>query len=99
MIARIVGTTLLLLQFFGVPVPGARAAEKSTIGRKEIMQVLTDYVRSRTANLGVEVTVRNVDYNGDLVLPAGTIDYEVIAPAQWEGWGNANLSLIVRVND
>jgi len=99
MITRIVITSLLLLQFFSAPVPDARAAEKNKISREEIGQLLTDYVRRRTANLGVEVTVRSFAYNDDLVVSAGKIDYEVIAPTQGEGWGSANLALLVRVND
>ncbi len=96
---RIIILFLLILQCLGVPPTASFAVEKTTISRDTIEQVLTHYVRSRTANLGVEVTIRNIDYKDDLTLPLGKTDYEVIAPAQWEGWGSVNLALLIRVND
>jgi flagella basal body P-ring formation protein FlgA len=29
-------------------------------------------------------------------MPGGLLEYEVVAPQQWEGWGNAAVSVIVR---
>jgi flagella basal body P-ring formation protein FlgA len=65
----------------------------------EIRQLVVDYVKNRTAALGLEVTVKKVGATGDLQLPAGSIAYEIVAPQQWEGWGTVNLALIVRVAD
>ncbi|AAR36442.1 flagellar basal body P-ring formation protein FlgA [Geobacter sulfurreducens] len=64
-----------------------------------IRAVVAEYVRERTAGLGVETEIRKMAPIGDLKLPAGTVSYEVQAPRSWEGWGRANLALIVRVDD
>lgn len=73
--------------------------ETMVVKELEVRRFLTDYLRDRTANLGVELNIKKIGYRGDLALPKGEVSYEVIAPRQWEGWGNANLALIVRVND
>lgn len=83
----IIGTTL------------APAAPGKVVKEAEVRQVVVDFIRERTAGLGVEVNVKKVGLHGDLALPEGTVTYEVSAPRQWEGWGQASLALIVRVDD
>lgn len=75
------------------------AAEGTVLIEAQVRQVVTDFVRKRTEQLGLEVTIRKIGYRGDLVLPVGAVSYEVQAPRQWEGWGNANLALLVRVDN
>lgn len=70
-----------------------------TVKEAQVKEVIADFVRQKTANLGVETTIRKIGYSGDLQLPAGVVSYEVQSPRQWEGWGRANLALVVRVND
>lgn len=77
----------------------APAAPGKVVKEAEVRQVVTDFIRERTAGLGVEVNVKKVGFHGDLVLPDGEVTYEVSAPRQWEGWGQASLALIVRIND
>ncbi|MSM40276.1 MAG: flagellar basal body P-ring formation protein FlgA [Geobacter sp.] len=87
---------MLFLAFFcseACAVPSGQVVKADAV-----RQVLTDYIKNRTASLGLEVNVKRIGYGGDLSLPAGQVDYEVVAPQQWEGWGSANLALIVRVN-
>jgi len=76
----------------------AFAASGQVVKADAVRQVLTDFIKDRTAALGLEINVKRIGYGGDLALPAGEVDYEVVAPQQWEGWGSANLALIVRVN-
>lgn len=64
----------------------------------ELRQALERFVQQKTAGLGWETTLRNVTVNGTFAPPAGPLDYEVIAPQQWEGWGNASLAVVVRQN-
>jgi flagella basal body P-ring formation protein FlgA len=74
------------------------AASGQLIPEQEIRKVIEEFVRSRSTNLGVELNIRKIGYRGDLSLPSGAVEYEVKAPQQWEGWGNANLAIIVRVD-
>jgi flagella basal body P-ring formation protein FlgA len=75
------------------------ASGKQVVKEAEVRRAIVDYLEKRTAGLGVELNVRKIGYRGDLELPTGSTAFEVVAPAQWEGWGNANLALVVRVND
>jgi len=43
--------------------------------------------------------VKKTGFSGEIALPAGNINYEVVAPQEWEGWGRVALALIVRVNE
>ena len=89
---------LAVCLLFLLPLP-ALAAPGVTVPESDVRQVLVDYVKNRTASLGLEIKVKKIGLSGDLQLPAGTVTYEVVAPQQWEGWGSANLALIVRVDD
>jgi flagella basal body P-ring formation protein FlgA len=77
----------------------ATAAPKSVVKEAEVRQVIIDFIRQRTDGLGIQLNVKKVGFHGDLALPEGNVAYEVSAPRQWEGWGQASLALIVRVND
>jgi flagella basal body P-ring formation protein FlgA len=65
----------------------------------EVRQIVTDFVRQKTERMGVEINLKKLGFSGEISLPAGTVDYEVVAPRDWEGWGRASLALIIRVND
>lgn len=95
------GLLMLLLpalQSPGAPVPSA-APETVTIKEAEVRQVIADFLKNRVNGIDVELNIRKIHYSGDMVLPKGKISYEVVAPRQWEGWGNGNVALIVRVDD
>ncbi len=99
MILRGVLLFLVMAHLIGATALPGQATDKGMVGKSQVVRVVTDYVRKRTENLGVEVNIRGIDYQGDVTVPAGKVDLEVIAPAQWEGWGSVNLALVVRVND
>ncbi len=86
-------TALMLLLF------GSHAlAAGQVVKEAEVRRVVSDYLRQKCDNLGLEIDIRTIAYSGDLSLPAGEVSYEMVAPDRWEGWGNANLALIVRVD-
>jgi flagellar basal body P-ring formation protein FlgA len=97
---RIAASHFVVILLVGLLLPQCLWAGAGVVVKEaEVRQLVVDYVKMRTAALGLEVTVKKVGATGDLQLPAGTIAYEIVAPKQWEGWGNANLALIVRVDD
>lgn len=82
-----------------IPLGSAVAsAENQVVTESELKKVIDEFVRQRTASLGVEITVKKIGYSGNLSLPAGSVEYEVKAPHQWEGWGNVNLAVYVRID-
>ena len=75
------------------------AAERHVLKEAEVRQIVTDYLRQKTNQLGVEIMVKRLGFSGEISFPAGNIAYEVVAPQEWEGWGRGALALIIRVND
>lgn len=89
-------SALLLISAVAVaaqPVP--ITAERET----EIRKAVLEYVQQKTASLGCEVSIKRLSISGAPSLPVGVLDYEVVAPQQWEGWGSAGISIIVRQGD
>ena len=70
-----------------------------SIREKEVRGAIEEYVKQKTANLGCEVSIKRLSIIGSPVLPEGVLDYEVVAPQQWEGWGTASISVVVRKKD
>jgi len=79
----------------------ASAQAQSTPGGREaeIRASVLAYVQQKTANLGCEVRLKRFTINGNAALPSGPLEYEVVAPQQWEGWGSAGISVIARQGD
>jgi len=81
----------LLLTFFSpVSVPAAVNREQ------QVRELVTAFVTSRTSGLGWDVHIRRITISDALKLPEGAIDYEIIAPQQWEGWGSVALAVVAR---
>lgn len=93
--SALLGAVILILNV----IQAAGSAPTTTISEAEVRQVVVDYLKSRINGIDVELNVRKINYKGALVLPKGKVSFEVMAPRQWEGWGNGNLALIVRVDD
>lgn len=96
---RLAVIAIAFLQIAAGGIAIARGAEKNVVREGALRKVVADFIRERTAGLGLDVRIRRIDCQGDVTLPPGRVDYEVIAPRQWDGWGNANLTLLIRVND
>lgn len=85
----------LLLAIVLCPRPGMTAVNRES----EVREAVTDFITTRTADMGWEVRIRRITISGTLKLPPGTLDYEVLAPQQWEGWGTASMAVLARQND
>lgn len=69
----------------------------SAIDREqEVRDAVTASVTTRTNGMGWDVRVRRITIPGALKFPDGKIDYEIIAPQQWEGWGDVSVAVIAR---
>jgi len=80
----------------------AGAAQTTPVGAEreaEIRKAVTEYVHRKTASLGWEVSIKRLIIINAPPLPAGLLDYEVVASPQWEGWGNADINIIARLGD
>jgi flagella basal body P-ring formation protein FlgA len=94
----IIKACVFLLPMLLLLLSPVQAKDGHVVKESEVRQVIADYLRQRTTGLGVEVNIKSIGYRGDLALPDGNVEYEVVAPRQWEGWGSASLALIVRVD-
>jgi len=66
----------------------------------EIRAAVEAYVQQKTAGLGYEIRIKRLTVSsGSAVLPEGRLEYEIVAPQQWEGWGSTSLAVIVRQNE
>lgn len=74
----------------------SREALASVDREQEVRDVATAFVTARTADMGWEVRIRRITIADALKLPDGIVDYEVLAPQQWEGWGNVAITIIAR---
>ncbi len=88
----LLGILMLVMQ------PLAAWAQPNVLKEAVVRQVVTDYVRQKSARL-VEVRVKKLGFSGDIALPPGNVSFEVVSPREWEGWGKGSLALIVRVDE
>jgi flagella basal body P-ring formation protein FlgA len=63
---------------------------------QEVREAVTAFVTTRTAGLGWDVHLRRISISDSLNLPDGNIDYEVVAPQKWEGWGSITITVLAR---
>lgn len=90
--------TLIMLSFL-IMMPSLAMADKTPLANSrdiEIRAAVMDYVKQKTSGLDCEIRIKRFYIGGKPSFPEGQLDYEVVAPQQWEGWGNANISLIAR---
>jgi flagella basal body P-ring formation protein FlgA len=76
-----------------------RSAEAALDREQEVRDAITAFVTNRTAGMGWVVLMRRISISDTLKLPEGIIDYEIVAPQQWEGWGTINIAVIARQKD
>ena len=86
---------LILLVAALCPQTALSAADRE----QEIHQAVTTFVTTRTAAMGWDVRIRRITVSDSLKLPDGAIDYEVVAPQKWEGWGNITITVLARQQD
>lgn len=83
---------------FAATAPAPQAAQ-NLVTEATVRAAISDYLVQKAAPLAAQVTVKKIGFNGDLKLPAGRVSFEVMAPERWEGYGNASVALVVRVDD
>jgi flagella basal body P-ring formation protein FlgA len=85
---RIVVLALVLL----LPLPAHAAQDRE----QEVRDVVQAFLAARTSGMGWDVRIKKMTVSDALKLPPGTLDYEVVAPQQWEGWGNVSMAVLAR---
>lgn len=83
---------LLLLSAITCPLQAFSAVDRE----QEVRSAVAAFVMARTANMGWDVRVRRISISDTLKLPEGIIEYEIIAPQRWEGWGNISIAVLAR---
>ncbi|MDD2736197.1 MAG: flagellar basal body P-ring formation chaperone FlgA [Desulfuromonadaceae bacterium] len=73
-----------------------RSALSAVDRDKEVREAVTTFVTTRTAGMGWDVHLRRISISDSLNLPDGKIDYEVVAPQKWEGWGRITITVLAR---
>lgn len=71
-------------------------AQPSQTRDAEIRAAVETYVRQKTTGLGCETRIKRLSISGVSALPEGNLEYEIVAPQQWEGWGHTSIAVIVR---
>ena len=93
---------LLALMLFTLPL-GAYAQpappDGNLVSEAMVRGAISDFLLQKAAPLNARVSVKKIVYHGDLKLPEGRVSFEVVAPERWEGYGNASVALIIRVDD
>lgn len=89
--------SLIIMFTFAVLFPGI--AFSATDRSQEVRDVVTAFVKTRTDDMGWDVRIRRITISDALKLPDGVIDYEIIAPQQWEGWGKVSVAVLARQKD
>lgn len=92
---------LILTMLLGLALPAGADGVPAlqTVPEAKLKSVVQDFLLQKSQGIDAEVKVKKIALPGDLKLPAGEVSFEVIAPERWEGWGNASLALVVRVDD
>jgi len=75
------------------------AAQLSPQRQAEIRETVMNYLKQKHANQPVEIRLKRMVVSNEYNLPAGKLDYDLIAPQQWGGWGGATIAVIARRAD
>jgi flagella basal body P-ring formation protein FlgA len=73
------------------------AQSYSAIDRdQEVREAVSAFVKAKTSSMGWDVKIRRITISDALKFPEGAVEYEIVAPQQWEGWGNISIAVIAR---
>jgi flagella basal body P-ring formation protein FlgA len=75
------------------------AAEMNVLKEAQVRQIVMEFLQQKTGLSGGAIQLKKLGFSGEAVLPDGNVNYEVVSPQEWEGWGRGALALIVRVDD
>lgn len=91
---------IILIIIASLLLPAFSSAGQLSVQRDaEIRNAVITYVQQKQANSNNEVRLKRLTVGGSPTLPDGNLDYEVIAPQQWGGWGSANIAVLARQGD
>lgn len=99
MMQRFIAVILFCLIMVSTAALAAAAQEGASAGEARVREAVSGYIQQKTAHLGLEIRIKRMSISANPALPEGPLDFEVIAPQQWEGWGSANLAVLVRQRD
>lgn len=71
---------LIKAMLFLLFVTSPALAAGQVVKEAEVRRVVTEFLRQKCDNLGLEINVKKIGYSGDLALPPGEVSYEVVAP-------------------
>lgn len=74
------------------------AAPLEPLPEKEVRSAVETFLGTRLVDKGWQTTIRQLSIPKGTMVSKGVRDLEVVAPANWPGWGPVSLALMVRVN-
>lgn len=79
---------------------GGAAAEPGwqSLPEREVRTAVERLLAEKLEGRGWDVTIRQLSIPQGVLVPKGTRELELIAPAAWDGWGPVSMALVVRVN-
>ena len=86
----------MLFLFLAVTVFYPQSALSAVNREQEVRSAVTSFVTARTSGMGWDVRISRITINDAMKLPEGKVDYEIVVPQQWEGWGGINISVLAR---
>jgi len=95
---RILPIALMVILLLSATLTTLPAIQPQTLKEPQVRQIITDYLQQKTRLPGVAIQLKQLGFSGEISLPSGKVDYEVISPQEWEGWGRSALALIVRID-
>ncbi|HTP66851.1 MAG TPA: flagellar basal body P-ring formation chaperone FlgA [Geobacteraceae bacterium] len=95
----LVSIIIAVLMVIGAQATPLPAGESNVLNEGRVRKILTDYLLQKTGLAEGAVKLKRLGFSGEIVLPAGNPDFEVVSPRDWEGWGRCALALIVRIDD
>jgi len=88
--------SFIILMFLALMLFSPPTAFSAVDRDQEVRQAVTAFVKTRTAGMRWDVRVRRITISDPLKFPGGKVDYEIVAPQQWEGWGSVNIAVLAR---
>lgn len=76
----------------------SNAAAVQVLTDEAITRELSSHLLKRCNVSEAQATVKRLSYRGDLQLPAGKVELDVVIPEQWPGYGTTTAALIIRVD-
>lgn len=90
-------SSLLLLCYLLAPAT-INAAQQVSLPENEVKAAVSSFLDKKLAGSEWKTSISQLIVPHGHTISAGKREYEVIAPANWPGWGAVSIALVVRVN-